>query len=230
HLRALAEICRQQNLWFHVDGAFGALARLSNKLRSVVDGIELADSLAFDLHKWMYLPFEVGCILVRDPSAQAATFALHQNYFGDSTRGLIAGGLPFADRGIELTRSFRALKVWMSLKTHGIHQYARLIEQNVEQARYLADLITAQPALELLAPVPLNVVCFRYHPPDAGESDLNTLNQELLLRLQESGIAVLSSTVLDGEFALRAAITNHRSRRSDFDTLIQAIVRLAVGF
>jgi len=225
-LRALAEICREHNLWFHVDGAFGALVRFSDQLRPIVDGIELADSLAFDLHKWMYLPFEVGCILVRDPAAHAATFALRQSYFGDSDRGLIAGGLPFADRGIELTRSFRALKVWMSLKSHGVNQFARLIEQNVAQARYLAGLIQTQSALELLAPVPLNIVCFRYRPHDADESRLNGLNQELLLRLQESGIAVLSSTALDGKFALRAAITNHRSRRADFDTLAAAILKL----
>src|SRR5215831_3367959 len=176
NLGALAELCREQNLWFHVDGAFGALARLSDRLRPIVDGIELAYSLAFDLHKWMYLPFEVGCILVRDPTAHAAAFALHQNYFGESDRGLIAGGLPFADRGIELTRSFRALKVWMSLKAHGVRQYARLIEQNVAQAHYLAELIQAHTVLQLLAPVSLNVVCFRYRPPQAGESTLNALN------------------------------------------------------
>ena len=224
NLRALGEIAREQNLWFHVDGAYGALARLSGQLRSIVDGIELADSLAFDLHKWMYLPFEVGCILVRDPSAHTAAFALHQSYFGDSERGLVAGGLPFADRGIELTRSFRALKVWMSLKAHGVSQYSRLVEQNVAQARYLAELIRKQLTLELLAPVALNVVCFRYRPLETDEAPINALNQELLLRLQESGTAVLSSTVLDGKFALRAAITNHRSRREDFDALIGAII------
>lgn len=228
-LCSLAALCREQNLWFHVDGAFGALARLSDQLRPIVDGIELADSLAFDLHKWMYLPFEVGCILVRDSAAHAAAFALHQNYFGDSDRGLIAGGLPFAGRGIELTRSFRALKVWMSLKSHGVKQYARLIEQNVAQARYLAALIEAQPQLELLAPVPLNVVCFRYRPPQSGPSTINALNRELLLRLQESGVAVLSSTLLDGHFALRAAITNHRSRREDFDALIAAVLAIAAS-
>jgi len=107
---------------------------LSEKLRGVVDGIEEADSLAFDLHKWMYLPFEVGCVLVRDAAAHVRTFAAKQNYFGDTQRGVIGGGLPFADRGIELTRRFRALKVWMSLKAHGVATYARLIEQNVAQA------------------------------------------------------------------------------------------------
>ncbi len=228
-LRGIAELCREQNLWFHVDGAFGALARLSDRLGPVVDGVELADSLAFDLHKWMYLPFEVGCILVRDPAAHAAAFALHQNYFGESDRGLIAGGLPFADRGIELTRCFRALKVWMSLKAHGVKQYAQLIEQNVDQARYLAELIQSHTVLQLLAPVPLNVVCFRYRPPQTDESTLNTLNRELLLRVQESGTAVLSSTLLEGQFALRAAITNHRSRREDFDALVAAVLNIGAS-
>jgi len=222
-LWALAHVCKEEGLWFHVDGAFGALARLSGKLRAVVDGIEEADSLAFDLHKWMYLPFEVGCVLVRDAGAQVRTFAAKQNYFGDGERGVIGGGLPFADRGIELTRSFRALKVWMSLKAHGIATFARLIEQNVAQAKYLAELIAASPELELLAPVALNVVCFRLRPRGVAEAELNALNKEVLLRVQESGAAVPSSTVLDGKFAMRVAITNHRSRRGDFDVLMDAV-------
>jgi len=225
-LQAIAQVCREENLWFHVDGAFGALARLSERLRPLVAGIEEADSLAFDLHKWMYLPFEVGCVLVRDAEAHRKTFALNQAYFGDVTRGVIAGGLPFAERGIELTRSFRALKVWMSLKAYGITAFARLIEQNVEQAKYLAKLIEAQPELELLANVNLNVVCFRYRPHDFPEQSLNELNKEVLLRLQESGIAVVSSTILDEKFALRAAITNHRSRREDFEILTQAVSKI----
>jgi aromatic-L-amino-acid/L-tryptophan decarboxylase len=224
-LRSLARVCREENLWFHVDGAFGALARLSEKLRSRVDGIEQADSLAFDLHKWMYLPFEVGCILVRDAQEHVRAFASHQTYFGDADRGIIAGGLPFADRGIELTRSFRALKVWLSLKAHGVNTYARLIEQNVSQAQYLAGLIAAQPTLELLAPVALNVVCFRFRAAGCSEQVLNSLNQEVLLRLQESGVAVPSSTILDGKLAIRVAITNHRSRREDFDALAAAVVQ-----
>jgi glutamate/tyrosine decarboxylase-like PLP-dependent enzyme len=222
-LRALAKVCRDENLWFHVDGAYGALARLSENLRGVVDGIEQADSLAFDLHKWMYLPFEAGCVLVRDAGAHRRTFAANQNYFGDTDRGVIAGGLPFADRGVELTRGFRALKIWMSLKAHGVRQFSRLIEQNVAQAQYLVEQIRALPELELLAPAPLNVVCFRFHPPHTSESRLNSINKELLLRLQESGVAVPSSTILDGKFAIRVGITNHRSRRDDFDALLAAV-------
>jgi len=225
-LRALARVSKEEGLWFHVDGAFGALARLSEKLRGVVDGIEEADSLAFDLHKWMYLPFEVGCVLVRDAEAHVRTFAAKRNYFGDTERGVIGGGLPFAERGIELTRSFRALKVWMSLKAHGVATYARLIEQNVAQAGYLATLIEASPELELLAPVVLNVVCFRLRPRGVAETELNALNKEVLLRVQESGVAVPSSTVLDGKFALRVAITNHRSRREDFEVLVAAVKKI----
>ena len=227
-LRALAGVCREEGLWFHVDGAFGALARLSEKLRVVVDGIELADSLAFDLHKWMYMPFEVGCVLVRNAEAHVRTFAAKQNYFGDGERGVIGGGLPFAERGIELTRSFRALKVWMSLQAEGVAKYARLIEQNVAQAAYLAELIGREEEMELLAPVTLNVVCFRARPRGVAEAELNALNKEILLRMQESGVAVPSSTVLDGKFAMRVAITNHRSRREDFGALV-GVVREMVG-
>jgi glutamate/tyrosine decarboxylase-like PLP-dependent enzyme len=225
-LRAIAKVCREGRLWFHVDGAFGALARLSPELRALVTGIEEADSLAFDLHKWMYLPFEVGCVLVRDAEAHRNAFAHKQSYLTGMDRGVIAGGLPFADRGIELTRSFRALKVWMSLKAHGVKAFTRLIEQNVAQARYLAGLIKSRADMELLADVPLNVVCFRYRRTDCAAERLNEINKELLMRLQESGIAVISSTVLDGNFALRAAITNHRSRREDFDILVQAVLKI----
>ena len=222
-LKALAGVTREFGLWFHVDGAYGALAQWSEKLRERVEGIEEADSLAFDLHKWMYLPFEAGCVLVRNAQAHVRAFAANQNYFGDTDRGVIGGGLPFADRGVELTRSFRALKVWMSLKAEGVAKYARLIEQNVEQAQYLAELIEREEEMELLAPVALNVVCFRFKPLGCEEKPLNALNQEILLRVQESGTAVPSSTILDGKFAIRVAITNHRSRREDFETLVEAV-------
>lgn len=225
-LRALAAFCRAEGLWFHVDGAFGALARLVPELRPVVDGMEEADSLAFDLHKWGYLPFECACVLVRDAEAHRGAFAIQASYLAESTRGVIAGGLPFADRGIDLTRGFKALKVWMSLKAHGVDTLARLVQQNVEQARHLAGRIRAHAELELLAPVPLNVVCFRYAPEGAAEAELNAVNEEVLLRLQEGGIAVPSGTVLGGRYAIRVANVNHRSRREDFDTLVEAVARI----
>jgi glutamate/tyrosine decarboxylase-like PLP-dependent enzyme len=225
-LSALAQFCRDEGLWFHVDGAFGALLQLSQKLRDKVEGIELADSLGFDLHKWGYLPFECACLLVRDPELHRAAFRISASYLGEARRGAVAGGFPFADRGVDLTRGFKALKVWLSFKAHGVKALARLIEQNVTQAQYLANLIEAHPELQLLAPVPLNVVCFRYAQPGSSEADLNALNEEILLRLQESGLALPSATVLRGQYAIRCANVNHRSRRSDFALLVDAVVNL----
>lgn len=225
-LRALAALCREEGLWFHVDGAYGALTRLSGQLAPIVAGMEAADSLGFDLHKWMYLPFEAACVLVRDARVHRAAFSMSATYLAETTRGVIAGGLPFADLGVDLTRGFKALKVWMSLKAHGVGTIARLIEQNVAQARYLAGLVEADPALELLAPVPLNVVCFRYAPGGLPQARLNAVNEEILLRVQERGVAVPSGTTLGGRYAIRAAVTNHRSRRQDFALLARSVVEI----
>ncbi len=225
-LNALADLCKRENIWFHIDGAFGALARLSPKHRHLLIGLERADSLAFDLHKWMYLPFEVACLLVRDADIHHAAFASSANYLADFERGVSVGRTTFADRGIELTRGFKALKVWMCLKAYGVNAFASLIEQNIEQAQYLAKAIEAHAELELLAPVPLNVVNFRFVPKDNPSADLDSLNREILLRIQESGLAVPSSTIIDGAFAIRVAIVNHRSRLEDFDMLIEAVLRI----
>jgi len=224
-LTALAEFCQSERIWFHVDGAFGALLRLSPKLRARVAGIEQADSLAFDLHKWAYLPFECACVLVGDAGIHRAAFATTASYLNETARGVIAGGLPFAERGLDLTRGFKALKVWLSFKAHGVQAFARLIEQNVQQARYLERLVEDHPELELLAPVALNVVCFRYAPPGVEPSVLNAVNEEILLRVQETGVAVPSATLLQGRYAIRCANVNHRTRQADFDALIEAVVR-----
>src|SRR5262249_49781662 len=159
---------------------------LSDSLKPVVAGIEEADSLAFDLHKWMYQPFDVACVLIRDAETHRRAFARSASYLASTTRGVIAGGLPVADRGRDLPRGFRALKVWLSLKAHGVDTFARLIEQNVEQARYLAKAVEESPELERVAPAPLNIVCFRYRKEGLGDDLLNRINQEVLLRLQET--------------------------------------------
>ena len=224
-LPALAALCRRHDLWFHVDGAFGALLRLTEEHAELVRGIEQADSLAFDLHKWIYLPFEIGCVLVRDPEQHTATFATHASYLEEADGGIMAGGLPFADRGIELTRSFRALKLWMSLQVHGTAAYAKLIARNMAQAAHLEALIHAAPRLELAAPRPTNVVCFRYVRPDLDDAALNALNRRLVIELQESGRYIVSGTLLDAQYALRVAITNHRSQMEDFDALAEDCVR-----
>ena len=225
-LNSLADLCQREKLWFHVDGAFGALAAVSPELRPLLKGMERADSIAFDLHKWMYMPFEVGCTLVRSEVAHRRAFSLTPEYLSHFERGVAGGSHWFYEYGLQLTRGFRALKVWLSLKEHGIAKYGRMIQQNVDQCRYLVSLIEATPELELLAPAPLNIVCFRYTAAGLGEAALNRLNQEIMFELHEQGIAVPSYTMLDGRFAIRVAHTNHRTRYADFDLLVREVVRL----
>jgi aromatic-L-amino-acid decarboxylase len=225
-LDSIGRYCREKGMWFHIDGAFGALAALSPALRPLLRGIDQADSLAFDLHKWMYMPYDVGCVLVRDETAHRSTFSLTPNYLAQAARGLAHPVFSPSDYGPELSRSFRALKVWMLLRTFGFSTYARLIEQNVDQAAWLAQRVDQEPLLERLAPAPLNIVCFRFGTRGMPDESLNALNQELLIRLQERGIAAPTQTTLQGRFALRVAITNHRSRREDFELLVRESVRL----
>lgn len=225
-LSALADLCEREGIWLHVDGAFGALVALAPELRHLVAGMERADSLAFDLHKWMYMPFDVACTLVRDRNAHYQAFTLTPEYLKHLERGVAAGSLWFSDYSVELTRSFRALKVWMSIKNYGITKYGRLIYQNVEQARHLTRLVEAEPALELLAPTSGNIVCFRYRADGLDDEALNSLNEEVLIRLHESGVAVPSYTRIDGKYALRVANTNHRSRFEDFDLLVTEVLKV----
>ena len=224
-LSALAEFCRAEDLWFHVDGAFGAIAAITPALRPLLRGMEQADSLAFDLHKWMCMPYDVGCALVRWPEKHRATFGYQAAYLDSQGRGLAAGPIWFSQYGLELSRGFRALKVWFCLKTYGMKAYQEMVEQNVAQAKYLGELINADARLELLAPVSLNVVCFRFKGGIKDEARLNAINKEILLRVQESGVAAPSSTVMAGHFAIRAANVNNRSRREDFEILVREVIR-----
>lgn len=221
-LNALADLAAEQRLWLHVDGAFGAMARLSPKTRALVDGIDRADSLAFDFHKWMYINYEAGCVLIRDAEAHRQSFAAGGEYLAPLPRGTgsrvdMAGG-----RGLQLSRGFKALKPWMSIKAHGVDKLGRLVAQNVRQARYLAGLVDRSRRLTRVAPVPLNVVAFRHEDDGIPLAARDALNRELLMRIQERGIAIPSSTVIDGRFTLRACICNHRSRKEDFDELVRA--------
>lgn len=225
-LGALADLCEAEGLWFHVDGAFGALAALSPELRPLVSGMERADSLAFDMHKWMFLPYEIGCALVRHPDLHRRAFALTPDYLEHTARGIAGGELWFSDYGVELSRGFRALKAWMALKEHGAPRFGRIIRRNVEQARALGERVKAEPCLELLAPVALNVVCFRYRGGLASEEALDALNRELLLRLHEGGVVAPSYATVHGRYALRACITNHRTRDEDLELLCREVLRL----
>ena len=225
-LNALADICREQDLWFHVDGAIGAVAVLAENIRPLLAGIERADSIALDLHKWMHIPFEAGCAIVRSEKAQRNTFSLTPEYLAHETRGLAAGHLWFSDYGLQLSREFRALKVWMSIKEHGLDRFGRMIARNVEQAHYFADLVENDPTLERMAPVGMDIVCFRFNPGGMEDEALSALNKEILMQLHEQGIAAPSYTTLQGRYCLRIAIANHRSRQEDFDLLAREVVRL----
>ena len=214
-LEALADVCRREGLWFHVDGAFGAWARIAEGVAPLVKGIDRADSLAFDLHKWMYMPFDVACTLIRREEDHFRTFAEHPDYFGNAATMKLR-----TDYGLQVSRYFRSLKVWMGLKEHGLNKFGRLVQQNCDQAQYLAGLVEATPELELLAPVASNVVCFRFRVPGLPEEALNELNGKLPMMLMGMGVAMISDTRLRGRVALRVCVVNHRSRREDFDLLV----------
>ncbi|HEX7964831.1 MAG TPA: pyridoxal-dependent decarboxylase [Gammaproteobacteria bacterium] len=225
-LDAIADLCRDEKMWLHVDGAFGAWGVLDPGSRALLKGMERADSVAFDLHKWMYLPYDVGCVLVRDRVKHKDAFAVAASYLNKLEGGIANGAVAFADYGPQLSRGFRALKVWMNLKAYGLERFAALISQNLEQARYLEARVRREPDLELLAPVPLNVVNLRYRKPGVPDPVLDELNARILVALQERGIAAPSSTVLKGRFAIRVAIINHRSTRADFDALADGVLAL----
>lgn len=225
-LQALADIAEREALWYHVDGAFGAMAALSPETRGWVVGLDRADSLAFDFHKWMYVNYEAGCVLIRAAEAHRRSFSAGGRYLEPLPRGTgslvdMAGG-----RGLQLSRGFKALKPWMMIREHGIERFGRLVAQNVEQARTLASLIDASPRLTRVAPVALNVVAFRHDDPGVAPEQADRMNRELLMRLQERGLAIPSGTVIDGRFTLRACITNHRSRRDDFVGFVEDAERI----
>ncbi|MHA2294995.1 MAG: pyridoxal phosphate-dependent decarboxylase family protein [Candidatus Hodarchaeales archaeon] len=225
-LHALADLATEFDTWFHVDGAFGAWCKLSPASRHLVDGLERADSIAFDFHKWMYMQYEVGCVLVRNREDHHFSLSLTPDYLTPNTRGTNSGEYWFSDYGLQLSRGDRALKIWMSIKEHGIAKYGRLIEQNIQQARYLTGLIEKEKDLELLAPTYMNVVNFRYNDGKSGVKVLNGINEEIVLQLQESGVAVPSSTTLHGNYSIRLGITNHRSKKEDFDMLIREVLKI----
>jgi glutamate/tyrosine decarboxylase-like PLP-dependent enzyme len=225
-LNALADLCQREDLWFHVDGAIGAVAVLAENVKFQLSGIERADSIALDLHKWMHVPFEAGCVLMRHSDAHRRTFSLTPDYLAHETRGLAAGHLWFSDYGLQLSRQFRALKVWMSIKEHGLDRFGRMIARNVEQAHYFGQLVESEPSMELLAPIVLDIVCFRFNPGGVEDENLNALNKEILMQLHEQGIAAPSYTVLQGRYCLRIAIANHRSKQEDFDILAREVIRI----
>jgi aromatic-L-amino-acid/L-tryptophan decarboxylase len=224
-LTTLRTLATQEDLWLHVDGCIGALLAIAPENAFRVIGIEKADSVALDPHKWLHAPFEAGCALVRDAVAHRDAFALASEYLEKTDRGL-ASGLWLHEYGLQTSRGYRALKIWMSIKEHGIEKFGRLIDQNIAQARHLTELIKAEPLLELVAPTTINIVCFRFRPAGANRAALKWINSEIMATLQERGIAAISDTTVHGEHCLRAAINNHRTQRSDLELLVQETIRL----
>ena len=218
-LAALAAFAQAEGLHFHIDGAFGALGVLAPELRPLLKGLERADSLAFDFHKWAHVPYDAGCILVRDQALHRETFAAEAAYLQREGRGLAGGDWWPCDYGPDLSRGFRALKTWFTLKVHGTDAIGAAITRSCALARDLERRVAATPALELLAPVTLNIVCFRYACDDADR-----VNRAIVADLQEAGEVAPSLTSIDGKVAIRAALFNHRTDERDLDALVRGVV------
>ena len=223
-LDALADIAAAEDMNFHVDGAYGALGVLAPEIAPRLKGMERADSLAFDFHKWGQVPYNAGFVLVRDQALLRATFASPAAYLQRDARGLAAGDWWPCDYGPDLSRGFLALKTWFTLKVHGADALGASIAGSCALARELERLVAAAPELELLAPVQLNIVCFRYRAADADR-----VNRAIVADLHESGIAAPSLTSIGGQTAIRAALFNHRTEIRDIEALVSAVLRLGAA-
>lgn len=226
-LDAMATFAADNDLWFHVDGAFGSLGVFSPELAPKLAGLSRADSVACDFHKWGQVPYDAGFLLVRDGEAHRAAFADEPAYLARDERGLSAGQPWFTDFGPDLSRGFRALKVWFTLKTFGVDRLGATMAETCRLARVLEARVASEPSLEMLAPVPLNIVCFRVRHDDPELVD--RINRDIVVELQESGIAVPSTTRIDGKLAIRVAIVNHRVREPDLQALVDAVVARGRG-
>jgi glutamate/tyrosine decarboxylase-like PLP-dependent enzyme len=234
-LAALADVCSAERLWLHVDGAYGAVGAALPSHRARYAGLERADSVALDPHKWLSVPVECGAILVRDGRLLRETFSLVPDYLRtEADRGF--GGLPwYSEYGIQQTRGFRALKLWMTLQHLGRDGVRDLVARHLALARYLAGLVDAAPDLERLAEVELSIVCFRYAPRHLRGDDraLDALNKRVMEEVQASGAAFLTQTTLRDRFALRACVLHYATTESDLAALVDAVraagARLAAG-
>jgi aromatic-L-amino-acid/L-tryptophan decarboxylase len=223
-LAELAEVARESGAWFHVDGAYGALAAIAEPAKFA--GLNRADSLSLDPHKWLYQPLDCGCLLYRDCAAARHAFA----HTGDYAKSLVndpVEGFVFFEESIELSRRFRALKLWLSLRYHGLANFREAIRNDLAHAQLLARLIAKQPELELLAPVPLSAACFRYRTEGAADAKGDSLNQKILQQVNRRGKVFLSNATIHGRFALRACIVNHRTAPDDIEQVVSEV--LAVG-
>jgi glutamate/tyrosine decarboxylase-like PLP-dependent enzyme len=228
-IEEIAFVCARHGVWLHVDAAYGGPAILTEEYAARLAPIARADSVALDPHKWMYVPVEAGFVAIRDADAMRGAFSLVPPYIRTKGSASEVMGLPwFSEYGFQQTRGFRALKVWMTMQQFGMKGYRAAIEDNLALAGYLADCVRDAPDLELMAPPSLSVVCFCVRPAGVvGDERLNELNKSVLERLQLSGRAFLSSTVLNGRFVLRACFVNPLSAQRDVDEMLEAVKAFA---
>ena len=210
----IAQLCRERRVWMHVDGAYGAFAALTERGRPLLDGLALADSVVLDPHKWLAMPFEVGCLLVRDGSTLERAFELHPEYLQD--RHEIAQSVNFADRGLQLTRASRAIKVWLAIQTFGVDAFRTAIDRAMDLVVAAQRWIEADPRLELVSPASLGILTFRRRGrPGEAEVDVDRRNEQIVASLGASGDLVLTSTVIGGRYAIRLCVLNHTSGEAD---------------
>ena len=228
-LAEIREIADRFQLWMHVDGSYGAFAVLAKSARKFFAGLERADSIALDPHKWLYLPVDVGCVIYRAPEIARAAFAHEAEYtriIGQEADEAFA----FWDYGPELSRRFRALKVWMLLKGVGLDSLGEAIESNLACARYLESMVRASDDFEMLAPVELSIFCFRHVPAqlrNGSPEAIDAFNERLLIALQRDGSSYLSNATLAGRFALRGCVLNYRTTLRDMEILLDDLRRVA---
>ena len=230
-LLELASVARAQDVWLHIDGAFGSLIILDPARRHLVNGIDQADSLAFDFHKWLHCPYDAGCVLVRDSTFLQSEFSANQPCLARTQKGCANGVLPFCDLGLELSRPFRALKVWFTLREHGTIKLGQKIADNCEQAQYLASLLKKhEPNIRVYRPVSLNIVNFRLEPAVLDKTDhvqIDQFNNDIVEDMQRSGVAVASTTRIRSRLYIRVCIVSHRSVHADFDLFVATLLNLS---
>jgi glutamate/tyrosine decarboxylase-like PLP-dependent enzyme len=225
-LDAIADFCAREGLWFHADGAYGAMARIAPSLAPRFAGMERADSLAADPHKWMYVPYEAGATLVREGHRLADAFRKFPEYLASDPDSPFPGPAWFAERGPELSRGFKALKVFMGVLRHGRSGYTAAIERDVALARFLSDEVDRRPQLERLAPTTLSIVNFRYLVPGAEPEQMDAVNRHIVNRLVGSGSFFLAPTILKGRASLRVCIVNFRTAEADLLFLLDETCRI----
>jgi len=223
----IAGVAREFDLWFHIDGAYGAPGVLDQRKAERFAGLERADSVSLDPHKWLYVPVDAGCLLFRDAAAAVATFSTEEaDYI--KVHGLSEdAAFAYWDYGVELSRRFRALKVWLTLGYYGARRLAESISNDISMAAYMGELVSHADDFELLAPVELSICCFRYVPQNSGDLDLDQLNEKIMAAVQKDGRAYLSNATVNGKFALRACITNFRTTKADIEETLSVVRAVA---